>query len=816
MMATSTVNLFDPNGDVRAVPSDQAQAAMQAGGHPAVKMFDPQGAQRWVRQEQVQDAVQAGGRLAGPGDEAGQAPPPPSLRDYLHQYVQDTKQRIGSSPGEWVQNMGQRLKDADTGQARYFNRDFLTIAKLARSVDQGAGLYTDKPHPLDSAIAAMQRFNDAPLPDDPERRGAVGIGDDASQLLEYMAGEKVVKGAVGMLENYAPVYKALKSSPIAAKVLRTLVEQGITGGGQAALQGGDLGDVAKAGATAAAMGGLTELPGARVEARAAAAGRLAPEERTIRDVPFKLLKSELVNEHGRSLATPEQTHAAEIQHQPEFREQREAGFKQLQTNLAKQATENELNRANSLRAVDTGQPTITGSVETPSSVWQHNGPDGQAQTFEQSKAMLGDMRDNILNEDHTPDEEQQLIQQHDALADKIDAHESQPAWNYIAPNGQSLNPEQTRAALRELEQQWLGRDWSPGDNTKFQTAYNDMKGQLERYDSYPFDKPHFPPHDVPKVVDSIGNYGNAADYFNQSARQRLMKAGPEVSSTYRQLAAARDSLQKEITAAQGDPDKIDDAMGKLKGVSKQIEEMFAQPEVGTNISPTELAQGLREQRLAHGFQMLQNTMDKHFTYTEPTAADIKGARTFKGFGSLASDIERVKNQYGDVLNSAIGDKGLNHITEMGQYMNLPEGKDRIDNIMGATQAVLRRHYQGLRGATTGSAGAGAVGTAGILTAAHMIGHLTGVTGLALGALGTEAGVNLTKNRLATNPVFNRAIIDRLSSDPAFAHRFLFGAKSLPPRHAAPLLAASLLNFLKPTPDQTAVQKAVGLTPTEKE
>jgi hypothetical protein len=88
--------------------------------------------------------------------------------------------------------------------------------------------------------------------------------------------------------------------------------------------------------------------------------------------------------------------------------------------------------------------------------------------------------------------------------------------------------------------------------------------------------------------------------------------------------------------------------------------------------------------------------------------------------------------------------------------------------------------------------------------------------LALGALGTEAAVNLTKNRLATNPVFNRAIIDRLSTDPAFAHRFLFGAKSLPPRHAAPLLAASLLNFLKPTPDQTAVQKAVGLTPTEKE
>lgn len=71
-MANSTVPMFDPSGQVRLIPADQAQAAAAAGGKPAVKMMDPSGTLRWIPQDQQDAALKAGGKLAAPPSTAQQ------------------------------------------------------------------------------------------------------------------------------------------------------------------------------------------------------------------------------------------------------------------------------------------------------------------------------------------------------------------------------------------------------------------------------------------------------------------------------------------------------------------------------------------------------------------------------------------------------------------------------------------------------------------------------------------------------------------------------------------------------------------------
>lgn len=66
----SNVPLYDPSGQLRAIPQDQAHAALaQPGVKRAIPMIDPQGTHHWVSEDQVQPAVAAGGRISFPSQQ---------------------------------------------------------------------------------------------------------------------------------------------------------------------------------------------------------------------------------------------------------------------------------------------------------------------------------------------------------------------------------------------------------------------------------------------------------------------------------------------------------------------------------------------------------------------------------------------------------------------------------------------------------------------------------------------------------------------------------------------------------------------------
>ena len=668
----------------------------------------------------------------------------PSLSDVVHNYIQGVKQRVGSTPAEFGHNVVTRLTDLNQGLSQHVDRSMLTVERAARAVDQAHGLYTNG-HPLDAQIAHDESVVNAPRPTDPERAGNQQIGDDAGSVIEYMLGEGALKslGVMDRIEALAPFSKAIRKNPMVAKVLRTMIEQGTVGASQAGLQGATLPQALLAGGEAAAVGGLTEAPQARVEARAATAAELAPEERNVRGVPFTVLQSELPG------ATATQTRAATIGETLALRQARQEAWQQLPVNLAKDATRNIVNDAND--------------------------------------ASLADLRQRLRDTDDPALEDQLTKQVNDVQAGGAGV----PAWSYITPEGASLSPAQTRSAMNDLREHWMSQDFSPAEDQAIQDRYNDMKDQLNRYDTMQGTQPVGAMYHVDDAVDNTNSFADTANHARIVADRALAEMPQSWRENYLNLADNRDKLQDQFDANAGVPKLQEPIQKEIGRINRQMNTILEEPDVADAISQPRAEQALNSKRLSDAFQALHNVMTKHITLTPEESADLGTPSEARGTTqSLVNDIRAIKDQYGDVLNPAIGDRGLNHILDLGQYMDMPEGRERVNGLLGNMVMVLRRHFQGLRG-MIGGGGA----TVGAYTLAHLLGHATGATSLGVGALAAEAQAARTNFKLATDPVFNRMIRNRLSTDPAFSHRFLFGARSVPPRHAAPLLGALLTTTL---------------------
>jgi hypothetical protein len=372
-------------------------------------------------------------------------------------------------------------------------------------------------------------------------------------------------------------------------------------------------------------------------------------------------------------------------------------------------------------------------------------------------------------------------------------------WRYVDPSGAtSLTEPQARVVLDDLKQRWLAHDTTPAQDTQYQQAIDDMQDQLKRQQKYDVTQP-MKLHDVDGIANATNSYSDASSHLshiaNQTVQRRML---PEAVTQYQQFVADRQAQQDifdNVKTKLIDRENAEQAINDLNG---KIEQLVGQRASYQSLPDRNIAQALKEQKLANGFKAVQNTMDKHFTYTEQAAQTAGAPRTATNLPSLAADIEKVKNRYGDVLNPAIGDKGLDHINEIGQYMDMPEGREHINNLMGNLQVVLRKHLNGVRNVGGLTVGAGGIGTGLVLS--HIAGHLLGFGGaagvLAAGGLTAEAASSMRNNRMAIDAGYARAIRARLTADPAFANRFLFGAKHLPASRAAPLLAAQMTNALR--------------------
>ena len=63
-LTPSPMKMFDPDGNVRAIPDDQVQAALGAGAKLAIPMTDPKGDMRYIPHDQVKAAQDAGAKVS--------------------------------------------------------------------------------------------------------------------------------------------------------------------------------------------------------------------------------------------------------------------------------------------------------------------------------------------------------------------------------------------------------------------------------------------------------------------------------------------------------------------------------------------------------------------------------------------------------------------------------------------------------------------------------------------------------------------------------------------------------------------------------
>jgi hypothetical protein len=385
-----------------------------------------------------------------------------------------------------------------------------------------------------------------------------------------------------------------------------------------------------------------------------------------------------------------------------------------------------------------------------------------------------------------------LQQTNDALAASgvggdIQATAPQSQWRYIPPDGStSMTAEQTRSAMNELKQRWLDQETGPRQDQQFQQAYDDMRSQLARHDAFTASQP-IQTHDVAAAVDGVNSYGDAASHLEATSQQYLQKMDPETRAHYLDLVQTRNDAQDAFDHARFNQEEQQGYHTQINNINGQIENLLSNPESSGGMTSLEGEQALKQQRLSAAFQDLQNTMDKHFNLTADTAAATGIPRKAKNLSTLASDIERIRAKHGDVLNPVLGPQGLNHIIAMGDSMNVPAVADAAKGLRGNIGQVIKNRYLGIRGLN---------GAYLLHTAGHLLAGVKGV----MAASTAEGAYRMMRNELATNP--------------AFAERYLYAAKNaIPPRHAAPLLAAMVTTPFHTQPTQETTPNA-GTAPSQ--
>ncbi len=728
----ATVPMFDPQGTVRLVPQDQAQNALSSGGKPAVKMLDPQGTARWVPQDQQQNAPE-GWKLA------------------------DSTATPDAQPTQPDTSIGGRIKSSLQGIWEG-NADPVTNLSIG-AVKQGMGLIGgimkiahDKvgagPQPSD--VLEYKQAN--PTATDEQALDAVSKGyrgptttasrdkmaARADWLLRKSDTNGFFQGVGGFGENLAelvgltaagdPEGAAAHSGPElvsdAAKTWKLLEGNGLVnrlarvglaavkGAGEQGAQtyvhtGGDTGQAQ----TAAELGGvlapigqaLGEGYGAYRQFKGNLAQAVQPIEKEIEGVPYLQLASELRDEHGAPLA-PAAAQKIQLKDEPELLRDRLAAYKQVNTNLAQKAVAQAVADTNDALNASTVGGNIRGT--SPSDVV------GQADT-----------------------------------------------WRYIPPDGStSMTAPEARAAMDDIRQQWLGKNWTPQEETQFQQAYDDIRTQLDRRDSYAVSQP-YQMYDTAGIANGVDTWRDAATNLDALAKQKMQQLS--LSSQFQKLTAARDAAQTAFDNAL-ESGTLDEHIAAQQAVRKTGDDMVnfmrangAQPQ----IAPAVAGRALDEQRIANAFRETQNALDKHYTLTSEQAQAIDEPQLFKGRQSFARDIADIKAKYGDVLNPLIGDQGLDHILKLGHSLETP-GPERpaADSLTGLVDAISHE-YRRLRFGGNMAALSGGAGWYGL----HLLGHATLGTAGVVGAVAARARYLQLLRMAATNPKTAQAFIDGMKS-----------------------------------------------------
>ena len=702
-----------------------------------------------------------------------QAPQQPSGVDLSQFGTPAAPPSTTDMPDDRLANARYELGELNTGFTHGLSETGLTAQKLIGKLPLGAGdwftRHTATARAADEARAAMKM--DTP--------GRVS-GNLIENILEAASGDEALKGLsmVGKIKELGSVFKVLQGSPevanVMARVINTAGKQAVLAGGQTAAHGGSAEDVVTAGLLGAAGGSAIEGAGAVMRNKAAQiAEELTPTIKNIEGGDFTSLRSQAVGPEGQSTATPRQIRSANISTEPETRAANLRAYRTGETNIAQRGIRTALEQANDARAPELPVVTTPERMLPPPA------------DYTPGMEVQGTPAKEIVTQPSQQGQgEGQFVNTLETGAQNWTQLPPETGGGMIVRTGggpMKVTPAEARQMQTDLQQKLMdpARTLGTREQAALQAQHADLTDQLNRYDEYLGQQPHYPVHDVEDAVNNTASFGDAAKHLQSSALQKIvaLDADPVIGDQFRTLRQQQARWQNTLDHTI-DPATLQQAKQKLSGIGNQIEDLFNQPGVRERISGTEAAQGMTEYRQSKAFQALQDAIDQHFNFTPGEASAMGRPRTPQNMEGFTKSIRAVENEYGDVLNPLLGDDGLNHLKEMGEYLNTgPNAQDSLKSVLGQTGVALRRHYGGIRSIVMGAAEGQALGMA--------LGHhaLTAAAGPMAGA------------GLLTGEGAYRLVLNRMATEPAFAARVLYAAKNhVAPRIAGPLLASMMLSM----------------------
>lgn len=366
--------------------------------------------------------------------------------------------------------------------------------------------------------------------------------------------------------------------------------------------------------------------------------------------------------------------------------------------------------------------------------------------------------------------------------------ETGPAAMIFTDKGEGMSVERARQQLAQYDrilndENALG-EMGVREHGELTAARDDLEEQLRRFDDFAASQPHFPAPNPLEAVRNTSSLSDAAEHL-KALHGRFWDAADAASGG--EFTALRDEekrLQKQIYG-ETPTGRLDELRQQLQENQQKQLDFFDR--YRTTVSPQEWATARRGYQDGIVLQNLDNLIQGHFNgITRAEEARGVAQRAFKPTANFNNQLENFYNTgFRDsetnrqVLERTIGQGHMDDLKRIGALFQDADRMEATQKLYKSIGQAIRRHYHGIRGAASSGVP---------FVAAHYLGREAGITAAAIPpVLGTISGTN-------------RYITERLMTDPDFLKRFTYSIENnLPPRTAAPILAARAISTVQNQP-----------------
>jgi hypothetical protein len=766
--------MFDPTGQVRQIPADQATAALQAGGKTAVKIIDPTNTPRWIPSDQQDAALKAGGKLFD-GKAVTSAPP-------------DDDTLLGQT------------QEAIAGVKKGVNETGLTAMKAIHAVP-GVGTFLDNHTKFGDTMKETQQNADAPVD---TIAGKTGYA--LENIAEFMGGDEALKGLgyAEKLAKIAPFLSKISKSPRLMEALNVGIRQMGVGAGQAAAHGASAGDSATSGILTGVVGGAADL----------AFPALGSGMRSLLE-KIRPSTTEIAGEAIPELASQKPgapkvaSKAATISDAPATAEAQQQGTQRAVTNIAQKATKDALEKVNAVRVKPTAitdparlleapeatpfefhiaQPPPTEEptgdlLQDPSTRYRQTGSrvvEGKGSGNMKPSAKFDAGNYHGLQPFGIPDNPEAATPPETATV----SHK-EPTWEVRQYNNESAPGQTPRTdnatgggtivttdpqlaqgtltRLQDLKDSATFRDMTPEQQERVNAAHKSLQEQLGMYHASrtvsPNGMPNFEPVNIDQAIGHVTNFGEAADQIQASVKPIYQKlddvSGGQFTALRNQAKAA-----SKVMFQPGSIDAYDKALEAKQAADDGIQELFTR--YGGKVNRAELTSANSAWRDSKVLDNLHATVEGSFKGAPKGISDSLGTNRILRGNTLESRLNRLlqKTPQADI-ERVIGKDGLENLYRVSNLLKTPE------TAVKTTSAARAIGLHILQRTSKGAVAGGMLGA--------IVGHPW--AGAAIGA-GAEDATRFVMRQAAINPRVGMML------DRAVRH-------NVNPKIFAPLVAAAI-------------------------